>query len=398
MRIKLLCFLLMFLVLTACSNNEQTTNEVKEEEQEVTEEKVVKLEEKEVQDILKTNIDSIFDAFVKLGKENRWNNVNPSDFSKIRPEVLPFATEEFADTTLKELSSEFYCECDLLFRPNISYNVRFSFQQDKENVIKVTALQPATEMVSVGSTWEFVLIKENDSWKINQWSEQLLKGQDLKLTKEEAEKLVTSDDTTATFLREYNSKETGSKAYVLIVKTKINDREMEYQTAISSKDTRVVSDFINESQEEVTDPKESAETTIHQEEDSSNQSNVEENKISITGSSKEENVAKLDQIEAQEKHRPYQGDYQLVEDYGYNYQLWDAALNEIYDVLKNQLSESNFNNLRNEQRQWIKDRDSAAEARYKEEGGGTLSRVVRVETLAKLTKERCYELVNLYMK
>nr|WGD86328.1 hypothetical protein P5621_03970 [Bacillus subtilis] len=36
--------------------------------------------------------------------------------------------------------------------------------------------------------------------------------------------------------------------------------------------------------------------------------------------------------------------------------------------------------------------------RYDEEGGGSLSRVVQTEELAKQTKERCYKLVNTYMK
>ncbi|UHH08179.1 DUF1311 domain-containing protein [Bacillus subtilis] len=102
--------------------------------------------------------------------------------------------------------------------------------------------------------------------------------------------------------------------------------------------------------------------------------------------------------EQKEKHNDYQSDYQMIEDYGYNYQMWDGLLNEIYGVLQKQLPASDMAALKVKQRQWMKDRDAAAQKRYDEEGGGSLSRVVQTEELAKQTKERCYELVNTYMK
>lgn len=88
----------------------------------------------------------------------------------------------------------------------------------------------------------------------------------------------------------------------------------------------------------------------------------------------------------------------MRDDYGFNYQLWDGVLNDIYGVLKTQLSESELSNLRNEQLKWIETRDATAQARYDEEGAGSMSAMVKVETLFSLTKERCYELVNQYMK
>ena len=80
------------------------------------------------------------------------------------------------------------------------------------------------------------------------------------------------------------------------------------------------------------------------------------------------------------------------------YNLWDDKLNEIYGVLKQQLSKSEMDALRQKQRQWIKYRDSQAEAAYNEYAGGTIAPLEEMETKASLTMERCYELVNLYMK
>lgn len=80
------------------------------------------------------------------------------------------------------------------------------------------------------------------------------------------------------------------------------------------------------------------------------------------------------------------------------HERWDKALNEIYQALQKQLSESEMAALKEEQLNWIKERDKAAEeaaAKYK---GGTMEGLEYAATLASVTKERCYKLVELYMK
>jgi uncharacterized protein YecT (DUF1311 family) len=80
------------------------------------------------------------------------------------------------------------------------------------------------------------------------------------------------------------------------------------------------------------------------------------------------------------------------------YKQWDDALNEIYGVLKRQLSASDMKNLQNEEIQWIKNRDSKASEASSKAKGGTLEPVLYVGSLAQSTKERCYELVDKYIK
>lgn len=80
------------------------------------------------------------------------------------------------------------------------------------------------------------------------------------------------------------------------------------------------------------------------------------------------------------------------------YERWDAALNEIYGVLKTQLSKNEMDALRQEQRQWINYRDRTAKEESLAFEGGTMESLQYISTLARLTKERCYELVNQYMK
>ncbi|RLL48346.1 DUF1311 domain-containing protein [Oceanobacillus piezotolerans] len=85
-----------------------------------------------------------------------------------------------------------------------------------------------------------------------------------------------------------------------------------------------------------------------------------------------------------------------VEDDRWN--MWDDSLNEIYGVLEQQLPPHQMEELREEQRNWLKLRDdNALEASYRFKGG-TQEHVEYVSVLANLTEERCFELVNNYMK
>ena len=77
---------------------------------------------------------------------------------------------------------------------------------------------------------------------------------------------------------------------------------------------------------------------------------------------------------------------------------WDDMLNEIYSLLKIQLTESEMKELKSKQLSWIEYRDTTANNEASAEGGGSLSTIVYYSSLARLTKERCYELVNTYME
>ncbi len=77
---------------------------------------------------------------------------------------------------------------------------------------------------------------------------------------------------------------------------------------------------------------------------------------------------------------------------------WDNVLNEIYQALEEQLSPSDMDKLREEQRNWIKYRDETAKAAASKYEGGTMESLEYISTQAGLTKERCYELVEGYME
>lgn len=79
------------------------------------------------------------------------------------------------------------------------------------------------------------------------------------------------------------------------------------------------------------------------------------------------------------------------------WELWDELLNEIYGLLKEQLSAEEMNQLREEQRNWIKNRDDSALVASLKFKGGTQEHLEYAAVLANLTEERCYELVSDYM-
>ena len=68
------------------------------------------------------------------------------------------------------------------------------------------------------------------------------------------------------------------------------------------------------------------------------------------------------------------------------YKLWDDELNEIYGVLKQQLSSSEMDSLRQKQREWIKYRDSEGDAAASQYAGGTMAPLEQASTEADLTR------------
>ena len=78
--------------------------------------------------------------------------------------------------------------------------------------------------------------------------------------------------------------------------------------------------------------------------------------------------------------------------------LWDGALNEIYQEIKENTNPKEMEIIKQSQLDWIKYRDKQAEKESKQDGDGSLSGIAYDSALAELTKQRCYELVNTYMK
>jgi uncharacterized protein YecT (DUF1311 family) len=144
----------------------------------------------------------------------------------------------------------------------------------------------------------------------------------------------------------------------------------------------------------------------HSNESSNSQGEVSKgetnNKEKIEGR-RTEFIEKLDSIQKEldtlpEKKDSDKGVTNAMKDYyGISYEKYDEALNEIYDLLKTELSPETMKDLKAEQINWIEQKeDKANEERQKYEGG-THENVAYYTSLYESTKDRCYELVNNYM-
>ena len=78
------------------------------------------------------------------------------------------------------------------------------------------------------------------------------------------------------------------------------------------------------------------------------------------------------------------------------YDISDSCLNEIWNLVKYNTSEEKFNEILNEQRKWIADKEAACNE-IMENNGGSSALMDSSQVMAELTMERCKELIE-YLK
>ena len=77
------------------------------------------------------------------------------------------------------------------------------------------------------------------------------------------------------------------------------------------------------------------------------------------------------------------------------YVLWDDALNDLWAKLQDHLPEDEFDELLDEQIQWIEDKESAVEDAGKDFEGGSIYPLITNAKTAELTEARVYEFYQL---
>ncbi len=123
----------------------------------------------------------------------------------------------------------------------------------------------------------------------------------------------------------------------------------------------------------------------------------EETELKYTAKDYEERLNDIDntikKMENSDNSNTADGKREAVE---YKYRLWDTQLNQIYQSVMDVLSEREADELRVRERRWIRKRDKAAKnasARYK---GSSMESVEYTSSLADSTRDRAYELLELY--
>lgn len=145
-------------------------------------------------------------------------------------------------------------------------------------------------------------------------------------------------------------------------------------------------------------------TQTEESDSSSNEDTATEpnDKEDTSNSLKDEYLVKLNEMDKKDREVPADTSkasttVELEKEEAERLDRWDEALNEIYSVLNEQLSAEEMEQLREEQRDWIKERDQKAKEASLKYEGGTMEGLEYVATQASVTKDRCYELVAKYM-
>lgn len=80
----------------------------------------------------------------------------------------------------------------------------------------------------------------------------------------------------------------------------------------------------------------------------------------------------------------------------YEYHLWDTELNHIYQAILEGMTEEEAQDLKTEERAWIRSRDLAAKKAASKFGGGTMESLEYTASLSDSTRSRAYELLEQY--
>ena len=77
------------------------------------------------------------------------------------------------------------------------------------------------------------------------------------------------------------------------------------------------------------------------------------------------------------------------------YNRWDALLNDVYQYLKNTLSTSSFEELSDDEEEWIIEKETAIREAAAEYGSGSMAPLAANITAIEYTQDRCYYLISL---
>ncbi|MET7018369.1 lysozyme inhibitor LprI family protein [Bacillus mycoides] len=382
------CLVVSMFVLAGCekSENKVQVNEKIEQLDEAPE-----VTGKEAKKIVRKSVDRVANAFSEMEKENGWSRNNPGDMETAKKGVKGLVTDKFVENQLPKSLDTFNRsrETDMLpFPIHIEPDVRITCSQ-KNDVLKIETLILANDMGNEAETWEFVLVYTDGKWLMDKWSSNT--PVDLKLTKEEANEILRVQGfKNVSFVREENS---GNKKYIF--------KESNGVVAVDAQTSVITHNVDDEEQEKVTKQDFIQEQETAKGNDSSTYISSKEEKqpkkesSSVLGKTKALN--ELVALENEEKHTNVMSTNDIVNEIEGNYQLWDNKLNEIYSTLKNTMSADAFQSLKTKQIAWVKEKESKVIAIGTDPNNGTMRRIEASEEKYKMTKERCYELVNGYM-
>lgn len=114
-------------------------------------------------------------------------------FNTIRPQLLQYVTKEFADTKLKNYYPHACTECDSFYFPYyVDTSIRFSFNQPNSNAVNVKTVE-FSDGLSGGGFVDYKFIKESGTWKMANYTYEMVGKRHLQLTVNEAQTILKQD-------------------------------------------------------------------------------------------------------------------------------------------------------------------------------------------------------------
>jgi len=391
----------LLLATTGCQEQETNEESVKQVSEEM--EQATTLSENAAKKLMEDTLTSISMTLREVDQAYDWyDDIDLFDLDVIKEVLSPFATEKYIEDNY-ELLKYFYQSlesCETLF-PNVNTEVRFLVEQNDQS-LHLEGLELGNDMYpDSSSTQSFDFIYTDGTWKLNQ-HESTNQG-DIQLTLEEATLIVQPyNDSAYTFEKEVE--EGGEILYIFINdsgdRLSVN-RATGYCIGYTEESTKTTESV------EVTEEEMEAETVS-----SSQTASASPGSNATKLPTKAEYLAKLDEVSSQEVFSEDGSTFEIRMEYAQHYGLWDDALNELYGLLRENLSTEVSEDLLIKQRQWLSDFDAKVEHQarvendgYDENGEpypeaylGSFYLVSCNRISAELTKERVYELVELYLK
>ncbi|KAA9022276.1 lysozyme inhibitor LprI family protein [Niallia endozanthoxylica] len=384
----LLSSLLLLFVLASCVKDKAKEEVIEETETKITEEpKSPAKEEPTEQDALtieetKTIIDDLVYKIqtVYIDAGSKYNLFDPQDltddiYQSMSKDLQPYATEQLIKTGLFDIAKSFcYGGCDAGYFPNSTkYSLRFKMLDSTHEKVTIEYIFPENEVT--GHSTEQVIIKKADgTWKLDDFT---ASNVPLNLTKEEAIEVMAIKDLSGyQFVKEAQLEDPEKglrKIYLFQANGNVNEQVAIFADTgynyMLPENTPLLSS---------TDGQEAVPSS-QRDEYLQMLNSLESELAYIDDLYDEKSVAEMVDLEEQ------------------RYQRWDAALNDVYGVLEEQLPSNEMEALRQKQREWIVYRDTTAKNGTEQLGGGWPSLQYNINRID-ITKDRCYELVNLYMK
>ncbi|MBS4212783.1 esterase/lipase family protein [Neobacillus rhizophilus] len=169
----------------------------------------------ETRNIIQNLKNGIVQTYQDHVKKHEWENVqNMSNFSMIRPQLLNYATQNFTDSELEKISSNYFKGGgDYAYFPIDDFDVRFTIHERTPSKIVASSIEFKNEIMATMDTVYYTAVRKNGKWVLDTWKFVDYKNEPLNLTWSEIKTYAKKHGHDAKLVKETSYK--GKKVYIV---------------------------------------------------------------------------------------------------------------------------------------------------------------------------------------